>query len=336
MQNQVRVLVAAFVMVVALGAELAAQTLSAPTNVGVSVIGTVVTLSWNAPSSGTVTSYVIEVGSAPGLTNLLTHDTGNPSTVFVADAPIGVYYVRIRARSGAIVSLPSQSITVPVPTVCSSRPGAPYIGYTVTGSTVTLRWGGGSFSVGSRSNNVVFEAGTSVFAGNIARIVLPNSGQSMQSFSLTAPPGAYFVRATHVNACGVSTRSNEQMVLVGNTTGATGRWRGRVLIGLIPWDLDLDLQLQGANVIGTYYFAVDDVPVENRESWGIVTGTATSSGALQLTLNAYGPPESFPSNPGGTFSGVFSAAGDRINGTLVPIRVSGIPIHNPTFVMLRY
>ena len=66
-----------------------------PGNLQVVQNGRQVTLSW-APASGNVVSYRIDVGSGPGLSDLLVTDVGQVNSVS-AVAPSGTYYVRLRA-----------------------------------------------------------------------------------------------------------------------------------------------------------------------------------------------------------------------------------------------
>jgi hypothetical protein len=86
----------------------------APGNLRFTRAGRMVTLSWDVPSGGAA-SYVVEVGSAPGLSNLLVTELGNLTSLTTA-APPGTYYVRLRAlnacrRTGAA----SNEIVVNVP-----------------------------------------------------------------------------------------------------------------------------------------------------------------------------------------------------------------------------
>jgi predicted phage tail protein len=89
----------------------------APENLASSVAaGGLVTLTWNAPASGgAVTSYLVEAGSSPGLSDLATMSTGNAGTVFNASAPAGTYYVRVRAVNGGGASAASGEVVVVVP-----------------------------------------------------------------------------------------------------------------------------------------------------------------------------------------------------------------------------
>jgi hypothetical protein len=79
----------------------------------VSVGGGTVELSW-IPSPG-ATTYIVEAGSAPGLTNLANIDLGgnNPALRATGVGP-GVYYVRVRAKSACGTSAPSNEVIVAV------------------------------------------------------------------------------------------------------------------------------------------------------------------------------------------------------------------------------
>jgi hypothetical protein len=81
---------------------------------GAGSIGTV-TLSWQPPLSGTVQSYLIEAGTAPGATNIGTLNNGLSTTFIRAGVPAGVYYVRIRAVGpGCAPSVPSNELAITV------------------------------------------------------------------------------------------------------------------------------------------------------------------------------------------------------------------------------
>ncbi len=73
--------------------------------------GSVVQLTWRAPASGSVTGYVIEGGTGPGLSNLGVVQVGDVTTL-TTNAPPGEYYVRIRAVNARGVSAPSNEIVV--------------------------------------------------------------------------------------------------------------------------------------------------------------------------------------------------------------------------------
>ncbi len=73
---------------------------AAPTGLTHTRSGSLVTLTWNAPAAPNLPSrYVIVVGSAPGLGNLLAVRTTSNATSFQATAPPGTYYVRVLAEN---------------------------------------------------------------------------------------------------------------------------------------------------------------------------------------------------------------------------------------------
>lgn len=80
------------------------------------VSGASVTLAWDTPVRGTPTSYRIEAGSAPGLSNLAIVDTGSaaPSQTFTG-VPPGTYVIRVRAVNARGVGVASNEVTLTVP-----------------------------------------------------------------------------------------------------------------------------------------------------------------------------------------------------------------------------
>jgi 5-hydroxyisourate hydrolase-like protein (transthyretin family) len=81
-------------------------------SLGHSVNGSTVTLSWTAPAFGPVTSYVVEAGSAPGLSNLAVVNVGNVLTQSFAGVPPGTYFVRVRAVNAQGASVVSNERTI--------------------------------------------------------------------------------------------------------------------------------------------------------------------------------------------------------------------------------
>lgn len=181
-----------------------------PQDVRVAMTSTHVTLSWEpAPGGAPPASYIIDVGSGPSLTDLLSQDTGSPSPSYTAPLPAaGNYYVRVRARGAGGVSAPSGEVVVTVPAAggCSSPPAPPRgLGASVGGNQVTLGWE----SAPSVSGHVL-EAGSAPGLANL--LVLPLG--AAPGFSAAAPPGLYHVRVRASNACGTSPPSNEIVVAV--------------------------------------------------------------------------------------------------------------------------
>lgn len=83
-----------------------------PTGLTAANTSTAVTLRWTAPAGGLATGYVLEVGSAPGLANLVSVQLGNQTTYVAAAPPRGAYYVRVRAVNARGASGPSNEVVV--------------------------------------------------------------------------------------------------------------------------------------------------------------------------------------------------------------------------------
>jgi hypothetical protein len=86
----------------------------APTGLVAAVADHAVTLSWQA-AIGNPDTYIIEVGSAPGLSNLAVYSTGQLDTTLTTGAPPGTYSVRVRAVNAAGVGPASNEVVITVP-----------------------------------------------------------------------------------------------------------------------------------------------------------------------------------------------------------------------------
>jgi hypothetical protein len=177
-----------------------------PTTLNGFTAGSVVTLSWTRPSAGsTPTDYVVEAGSAPGLSNLALFHTGNDATIYTAtNVGSGVYYVRVRSSNSAGTSAPTPDLVVTVGGPCG---GSPFLTSQVSGTTVTLTW---TPSPGAVSYAI--EAGSSPGRTDIVAI---DTGNGQTTFVATGVgSGFYFVRVRATSVCGTSPASNEQLVVV--------------------------------------------------------------------------------------------------------------------------
>ena len=151
----------------------------APSGLAASWVASTVTLSWTAPAGGAApTSYVIDVGSAPGLADITSVSTGNAATSLTAvGVPDGTYHVSVRAANGSGVSGPSNAVVVRVGSdTCSGD------------FVVTLTWNTGS-PTGSPTRvdmdlHVVEPDGTRVFWFN------PTGGRSVRMFDDNIVPGS--------------------------------------------------------------------------------------------------------------------------------------------------
>lgn len=182
-----------------------------PTNLTASSAGSSVTLSWTAPLSGSVTSYLIEAGSAPGLSDLASASTGSTATSFsTTGVASGTYYVRVKAITGTATSGPSNEVMLTVGSGSCTGAPTPPAGLTasIVGSTVTLSWN----ASGGSPQSYRLEAGSSSGLSNLAQVDL---GQPATSFTASGVgSGTYYVRVRATNACGISAPSGEVLVVV--------------------------------------------------------------------------------------------------------------------------
>lgn len=177
-----------------------------PSGLTAAVSGTNVHLTWSAPSAPAAempTSYHLEAGSAPGLSNLVSVNVGNV-TSFTAAVPPGTYYVRVRGVSARGVSDASGEVLVQaqvgIPTSAPRNLRA-----TTSGAVVTLSWS--EPSTGS-AKAYVLEAGSVSAASDLAAI---NVG-TVTSFTASLPVGTYYVRVRALNSAGLSAPSNQIVV----------------------------------------------------------------------------------------------------------------------------
>jgi glucose/arabinose dehydrogenase len=175
-----------------------------PVNLAANVTGQALTLTW-APSAtgGTTTSYLLEAGTAAGLSDIGVLPL--PTASFAAPAvPNGTYFVRVRAVGPGGVSPPTADVQVVVG--CSAPPAAPAITTTaVANGIVTLGW---TLPPGATGTivEVGIAAGTTAFAVPYAAPI--------QALQAPAPAGTYFVRVRAVNTCGTGPASPEVVVTV--------------------------------------------------------------------------------------------------------------------------
>ena len=181
--------------------------LTSPTDLTASWNGTQTTLTWVASAADSLesapTSYVLQAGTAPGLSDVA-EITLDDTTTFTADVPYGVYYVRVRAINGHGDSDPTEDLIVAAPGTARAPEALSTDG---EGATVTLSWvppdAGGEAPAG-----YLIEAGSDRGLSDIATIQVGN----VTSFTTEAPPGTYFVRVRAINSRGPGLPSNEVIV----------------------------------------------------------------------------------------------------------------------------
>jgi hypothetical protein len=178
---------------------------SAPTNATATASGSVVTVSWNASSSGCApTQYVLRAGTQSGAADLGVFPVGLLTAV-QGTLPPGTYFFSVIAQNGSAQSSPSNEAQVTVGG-CTA-PAAP-ANFTATSAldVVTFAWTPPAGAV----TRYVLEVGSSSGAKDLATVPLTVPGLQVPG----VPRGTYFVRVRAENACGVSAATAERALTV--------------------------------------------------------------------------------------------------------------------------
>ncbi|MCC7179968.1 MAG: carboxypeptidase regulatory-like domain-containing protein [Acidobacteria bacterium] len=195
---------------VTLGMSVAGVALpDAPTNVQAFMQDGLLTMTWlQPPRGGPATGYVVEAGSASGLTNIGRVAVSGRSLTF-PNVPQGFYVLRVRATNAGGTSAPSAEVMVVVGGV-PAPPGAPsFTLHTVSGNTVTLTW---AAPTSGTPTSYVVEAGS---APGLSNLAVANTGSAATTVAFSGvPPGTYYVRLRAANAQGASVVSNERTIIV--------------------------------------------------------------------------------------------------------------------------
>ena len=182
----------------------------APTLTG-SVSASTVSLSWTPAAGPVAQSYIVEAGTAPGLSDVFNGNVG--SVLQVAATPIpGTYFVRVRGLNGFGAGDASNEVMLTVGSGSNLVPGAPTLTGSVSNTTATLSWtpsaGGGV------PTSYVVEAGA---ASGSSNFFVGNVGGGTQ-LTATLTTGTYYVRLRGVNAAGMGPLSNEVVLTVAGCT----------------------------------------------------------------------------------------------------------------------
>jgi hypothetical protein len=189
-------------------------TLMPPRDFRSSFDGRVLSLNWNIETNAaTPESYVIDLGTAPGQSNLGSYDLySNQMSVSATNVLPGVYYARLRARIGQVLSAFSNEVNFVISSAppCQAAPFAPStLRANLVGNVLSLSWVPPLLS--GFISSYVIEVGTSPGQANILNF---NTGSPVVIYTTPAPSGLYWVRVRAVNACGVSLPSGEILVTV--------------------------------------------------------------------------------------------------------------------------
>lgn len=208
---------------------------AAPAGLLRSVQGTTVSLLWGPPAGQSPTSYVVEAGSAPGLSNIAVFDTGSPATsLAVNDVPPGTYFVRVRGRDAAGTGPASGEVMVvvagspgpgpgPGSGACVGPGGAPTsLIATSIGSEVALNW---SPPETCEPDSYLVVAGSTPGSNDLARVVTTAEARSFRVPSVA--PGTYYVFVRGIVGGVSGPMSNVAPVTVtGVAPGNTSSWAG--------------------------------------------------------------------------------------------------------------
>jgi Astacin (Peptidase family M12A) len=181
---------------------------AAPIGMAATVAGSVITFGWQPPSGSTVTSYVLEAGTATGLSNLATLPLGAATTFVTPPVPNGSYYVRVRAQNASGTGPASNEVRA---IVGQPPPGPPTLtGSGSPGGNVSLSWS--APTSGAAVTGYELHAGTAPGLSDIVVIPLP----AVQTVLATGgvPAGVYYVRVVATSASGLGTFSNEVALAV--------------------------------------------------------------------------------------------------------------------------
>ena len=247
--------------------------------------GRLASFTWTASVAGAeATSYIIEAGSAPGLSNLAQLSTGTPATSFVVpNVPPGTYWVRVRGSNGAGVGAPSQDVAIVMGAAsgCVGLPGAPVLlTPVVAGNNVSLNWN--APALGASPTGYVLMAGSESGASNLASF---STGSASTSFAASAAAGLYYVRVAAANACGVGMASNEVSFTLG--VGLPGS----------PRDLEWTVGAGGAVSLSWNAPASGPAPtayvVEAGSEAGLSNLATISTGSPATSFAAIAPPGTY-------------------------------------------
>ena len=150
-------------------------------------------MEWDAPIGGDpVTSYTLEVGTAPGLTNLLVQPLSAARSFSAGGVPVGTFWLRVRGANAMGLGDPSEVVGMVMGPGggCVGLPLAPgALSATTTGPVVSFSW--------SAPSSGVAPTGYVLYAGSApGRIDLVSfsTGSTLTGWSGAAPPGLYYVR----------------------------------------------------------------------------------------------------------------------------------------------
>ena len=182
---------------------------TAPGPLTVTTAATTVSLQWGA--SPTAAAYLLDVGSGPGAANLGSFPLSNVTSLVVA-APIGTYYVRVRAASACGVSLPSNEVAIVVDGSVPLPQAPTGLAATVVGNAVGITWA--PPTSGGTPSGYRLEAG---YAPGAADGAINTTATTFAAAGV--PPATYYVRVRAFNAAGLGPVTPDIVVVSSLGTG---------------------------------------------------------------------------------------------------------------------
>jgi predicted phage tail protein len=178
---------------------------SRPVGFSASLQNSVAVLSWMAPAgddADSPTGYVLEAGSASGLSDLARMPLGRTS--YQAALPEGTYYLRVRATNALGIGEPSAEVVLRN----GDGPGTPTnLADIGTGSLVQLTWQ--APTTGELAGSYIIEAGS---APGLADLATMRVGQAT-TFTTTITQGVYYVRVRAVAANGIAGDASNEVIV---------------------------------------------------------------------------------------------------------------------------
>ena len=165
------------------------------------IVGSTVRLTWAAVGGLSVSEYLIEAGTASGLTDIYNGSVG-PLTSVSAAVRDGPYYVRVRGRDSPVSSTVSNEVSFSVGAGCTTPPHPPTkVKGWVAAGLASVTW-----TDAPGATSYVVQAGSSP---RLADLFHGNVGATHLVSAPVLPGFTAYVRIVAVNSCGQSVASTE-------------------------------------------------------------------------------------------------------------------------------
>jgi hypothetical protein len=183
-----------------------------PTGVTATSSGATLAVSWGGAVGAAVSDVLLDAGTGPGLSNIVSGVSVGTSGTFVAGGvPPGRYYLRLRGVGQGGVSAFSNEANVIVGQPSGDVPGIPdEFHAAAAGRTVTLTWY--APLSGPAATGYLLDVGSRPGASDLAAgVALP---PAMRFVVPDVPPGIYYLRLRAVNASGAGAAGPEVRLVV--------------------------------------------------------------------------------------------------------------------------